>query len=151
MKLNITKKQYEIIIRALDVSSYVYGPLSDFADKKYKKESSEIDAVKDELLSHTKEFDFEENVEDFEGKNVLTEEYSEKTLDDMFTYDDYVTFDNLAGKLGMRDFRKKYTQEEIDKMAEEHHGYLGVPLYEFEKKYYDEFNENEYDRLYIKD
>ena len=36
-------------------------------------------------------------------------------------------------------------------MSRKNDGYLGVPLYDFEKKYYDEFNENEYERLFIKE
>ena len=36
-------------------------------------------------------------------------------------------YENLANKLDLRDFKMKYSQAEIDKMIEEHNGYLGVP------------------------
>ncbi|KKQ34864.1 MAG: hypothetical protein US50_C0034G0005 [Candidatus Nomurabacteria bacterium GW2011_GWB1_37_5] len=147
MKINITKKQYETIIKALEISSFIYGPMSDFVDDKFKKDADDMDSVQEELLLNAEEFDFDKNME--EGD--LKEEYYEKILNDLSEYDDYELFENLANKLGWRDFRKKYTQEEIDKMSEEHGDYLGVPMYEFEKKYYDEFNKNEYNRLYVKE
>ena len=36
-------------------------------------------------------------------------------------------------------------------MSEASHGYLGPELFDFENKYYKEFAENEYNRLYIKE
>lgn len=32
MKIEINKRQYEIIIKALTVSSFIYGPIGDFVD-----------------------------------------------------------------------------------------------------------------------
>ena len=151
MKINISKIQYENIIKALEISSFVYGDLSDFVEKKYKKDVDTLENIQKDLLKYAKEFDFEKNTENFEGEVVLREEYYEKLLDDLFLYDDHQLFENLANKLGRRDFDRKFTEEEIEKMSEEHGGYLGVPLYDFEKKYYDEFNEYEYNRLYIKE
>ncbi len=151
MKINISRTQYENIIKALEISSFVYGDLSDFVEEKYKTDVDILENVQKELLKYAKEFYFDKNTENFEGKIILREEYYEKLLDDLFLYDDHQLFENLADKLGWRDFEKKFTKEEIKKISEEHSGYLGVPLYDFEKKYYDEFNEHGYDRLYIKE
>lgn len=151
MKININKTQYENIIKALEISSFVYGDLSDFVDEKYKKDVVALENVKNELVEYAKEFSFDKNTENFEEKVILREEYYGKLLDDLFLYDDHQIFEGLADKLGWRDFRVKYSNEEINKMSEESGGYLGVQLHDFEKKYYDEFNEHEYDRLYIKE
>src|SRR3989344_5230506 len=150
MKINISKIQYENIIKALEISSFVYGDLSDFVEEKYKKNVNTLENIQKDLLEYAKEFDFDKNTENFEGKVILREEYYSKLLDDLFLYDDHQLFENLSNKLGLRDFNRNFTKEEIEKISEEHDGYLGVPLYDFEKKYYDEFNEHEYDRLEIK-
>ncbi|MEK9175656.1 MAG: hypothetical protein AAB795_03660 [Patescibacteria group bacterium] len=151
MKININKTQYENIVKALEISSFVYGNLSDFVDEKYKKDVNTLENVQKDLLEHAKEFHFNKNTENFEGKIILREEYYEKLLDDLFLYDDHQLFENLANKLGWRDFKRKFTKEEIEKMSEKYNGYLGVPIYDFEKKYYDEFNKHEYDRLEVKE
>ncbi|MEI7709702.1 MAG: hypothetical protein WCI76_03230 [bacterium] len=151
MKINISKNQYENIIKALEISSFVYGNLSDFVDHKYKKRVDALESTQKDFLKFAKEFDFDKNTENFEGEVVLREEYYEQLLNDLLLYDEQQLFENLANKLGWRDFERKFTKEEIEKMSEERGGYLGVPLYDFEKKYYDEFNEHEYGRLEIKE
>ena len=151
MKINITKNNYELIIKALSMSSFVYGNLSDFVDNKYKKDSDDLEILESYLLEYANDFHFNKNIDSFDGKLYLNEEYNDAVLDDLFLYDDQQVYENLANKLDLRDFKMKYSQAEIDKMIEEHNGYLGVPLYDFEKRYYDEFEEHNYDRLFIKD
>lgn len=150
MKINLTHKQYETLIKALETSSFVYGTLTDFVDEEYRKDLVSIESMAEDLLAHARVFNFSNNVEVFMNKDILKEEYYKKIFDDVIEYDEYITFKNLANKLGMRDFKEKYTTKEIEDMAEKSKGYLGVPLYDFEKKYYDEFNEYEYNRLYVK-
>jgi hypothetical protein len=36
-------------------------------------------------------------------------------------------------------------------MAKENHGYFGVALYDYEKKYWDEFEKNGFERLEVKE
>ncbi len=151
MKIEINKKQYEVIIKALNVSSFIYGPMSDFVDDKYKKDSKNIEEMEEDLLKYAKDYNFKKNIDDFEGKIIVNEKYTDKILKELDDYDDYITCDNLAMELGRRDFRNKYNKEEIEKMFEDHGGYLGVPMFEFEKKYYDEFDKHSYQRLYIKE
>ena len=49
MKINITKKQYEVLIQSLETAGCVYGPMSDFVDDKYKKNTKEINEVTEHL------------------------------------------------------------------------------------------------------
>lgn len=151
MKINITKKQYETLLKTIAVSQFVYGALGDFVDEKYKKESTKLEELERHLASHAKDFGFEEITEEFEGERVIKMEgdWYHSIYEDIEEYDEYKLFQNLANKLGWRDFRRDHTKEEIDKMAEESGGYLGVPLYDYEKKYYDEFSEHDYSRLEI--
>ena len=81
MKISITKKQYEILMKSLEASSFIYGPLSDFVDDKYKKEAKEIDKMEDYLLEYAKDFDFENNLCKCKpGVIHLDESYYDKIL-----------------------------------------------------------------------
>ena len=150
MKINISKKQYEVLIKALEMSSFIYGPLSDMVDKKFKKDSDEIESLEKYFLTYAKDFHFEKNLCSPDELH-LDEDYYMKILDDLEQYDDRQLFDNLANELAKRDFRNKYSKKEIEALHKEHGDYLGVPMYDFEKKYYDEFNDKGYDRLFIKE
>lgn len=150
MKINISKKQYEVLIKSLEMSSFIYGPMSDFVDDKFKKDAEEIEEVEKYLLEFAKDYDFEKNLSS-PKELYVSEEYYDKILDDLNLYDEQQLFENLASELGKRDFHAKYSKEEINEIIKKYGNYLGVPLYEFEKKYYDEFNENGYDRLFIKE
>ena len=69
----------------------------------------------------------------------------------MDDYDECELLNGLANKLAWRDFRRDYSETEREEMAEKNGGYFGVPLYAYEKKYWDEFEKYEYDRLEIKE
>ena len=73
----------------------------------------------------------------------------EKILDVVSEYDDWQLCENLASKLARRDFLNTFSKKEIEIMGTKNGGYFGVELYDFEKKYYDEFNKFEYDRMYV--
>lgn len=151
MKIEINKKQYEELIRGLNVSSFIYGTMSDFVDDKYKKDIKIIEEVEKEMLRYAKDFNFGKNIEKFEGENTLRERYLDRNLSDLNDYDEYITYENLARELGRRDFFNKHTKEEIKKMTKESNGYLGALTYDFDEKYYNEFNKYGYSRLYIKE
>ncbi len=150
MKINISKKQYETLIKSIEVSSFIYGPMSDMVDNKYKKDSDEIEELLNYFLQYTNDFDFDKNLCK-EGDLHLDEDYDDKILEELELYDEQQMFENLAYELGKRDFNNTYSKGEIDKIKEEHGDYLGVPMYEFEKKYCDEINKNGYKRFYIKE
>lgn len=81
MKINITKKQYEILVKSLEANSFIYGPMSDFVDDKYKKDTVEIEEVQKYLLQYAKDFDFENNLCECGAKDPhLDEDYYEKIL-----------------------------------------------------------------------
>ncbi len=150
MKINISKKQYETLVKAIEVSSFIYGPMSDMVDDKYKEDADDLDALEKYFLQFAKDFDFEKNLCK-QGDQHLDEEYDDKILEDLQLYDEQQMFENLAYELGKRDFLNTYSKEEIAKMKADHGDYLGVQMYEFERKYYDEININGYKRFYIKE
>lgn len=147
MNLELNKEQYQNLIRALEVTGYVYGPLGDFISDDFKKQGGEIEDLENYLLSFAKDFDFGHNVDQFEGKNVVSEEYSEKILDDVFEYDDYVFWEELARQLAQRDLYKIYSQSELKDMNDKERI---TKQYELEEKYWKEFEKRGVDRVNLK-
>ena len=150
MKIDITAQQYKTLINALKVSSFIYGPMSDMVDAKYKKEVNKIEDIESQLLKHAKDFGMADSVEEFDGKLHVKETYYDKILDDLGEYDDWQTFENITNELAKRDFRADHSAAEIKEIAKKNRGYLGVEIYDYEEKYYNEFRKHGYDRLYIK-
>lgn len=149
MKVELTKEQYKNIIHFLGITSFIYGPLGDFVDEKYKKGSDDIDKIEDYLLNFAQDFDCQNITEKFDGRNVIKDEESDKYLDVIREYDDYIFWDELANKLAWRDFEKEHSKEELAGMEKENGGYFGVALYDYEKKYWDEAENYGIDRLEI--
>jgi hypothetical protein len=151
--IEISREHYEAIVNALEISGSVYGTISDFCNDDYKKDLALGEDTLQYLLGKAKDFDFQSNIEEDEELGVfLKEEYSSPLLDVLLDeYDPYIANDFLSRELAKRDMRNTYTKEKIDVLVQEHHGYLGVPLYDFEEKYYDEFDEHGFERLYIRE
>ena len=150
MKIELTKEQYQDLIKANAIGNAVLGILGDSFPDEYKQQSNTIDSLQEYLLKYAGEFDSNDLIEDFEGKEVLSQEYyEEKIMPIVDTYDDVTVCDDLARALARRDFRRDFTQAEIRKMAKQNGGYLGVEMYDYEKKYWDEFDKHDYDRLEI--
>ncbi|MCK4554043.1 hypothetical protein KAU19_03705 [Candidatus Parcubacteria bacterium] len=144
MKINITKKQYKRLIEAVSIANGIVGVLGDVSRKTdYKKHSNEIEELEKYFLQFADDF----------GCGHLADEdmYEDHILPIIDDYEDYATHDCLANKLAWRDFRKDYSEKEINEMSKESNGYLGPQLYKYEKKYWDEFEKNEFERLEIKE
>lgn len=151
--ISISREQYEAIIKALEISGSVYGTVSDFCNEDYEKDLLQGETTLQYLLGKAKDFDFQNYTEEDEEFGIfLKEEYSSPLLDIFLDeYDPYIAQDFLARELAKRDMKNMYTKEKIDALIQEHNGYLAVPLYDFEEKYYDEFSEYGFERLYIRE
>ena len=152
MKINITKEQYENLIIMNGIASSVLGILGDsMPDMNYKKRADKMEKVEEYFLQYAEDFGCEEFTEDHDGKKIFKEEMYEKhimtIIDD---YDQLELFNGLANKLAWRDFRKDHSEKEIGMMREENGNYFGPELYDYEKRYWDEFKKYEYERLDIK-
>ena len=151
--ITLSREQYEAIIKALEISGSVYGTIRDFCNEDYEKDPVQGEETLQYLLEKAEDFDFQNNIEKDEELGVfLKEEYSSQLFNVLLDeYDPYIANDFLSRELAKRDMRNMYTKEKIDVLVQEHHGYLGVPLYDFEEKYYDEFDEHGFERLYIRE
>lgn len=153
MKINITKQQYKELISMLAIANGIVGILGDvLPETEYKKRSNRMTDLENYFLQYAGDYGHEGLAQKYDREDILDDEfYENEILPIISDYDDYVTHDNLANDLAWRDFRRDHTQEELDKMAQENGGYFGVALHDYEKKYWDEFEENGFERLEIKE
>lgn len=151
MKINLTKAQYRNLILMSSLTSSIFGILKDsLDDEEYASQSNKMNELDEYLLQFAYDFDCEELVEKYEGKNVLKDDIYEKmTMSVLEEYGECETFDTLANKLAWRDFMKDHTEEEIKKMSKKNGGYFGVALHPYEKKYWYEFEKNGFKRVRI--
>ena len=149
MKTNIalTKKQYEVLMNALQIAGSVYGIMGDMVDKKYKKQSGEIDELESYLLESAEELGLGAMIEIFQKKKVLDEKYLEKAMDDLFEYDEFVFWDTLPRKLADRDLVQKLGKEKVRTMDSTAYIHAEYPI---EDEYRNEFDTHELERLEIK-
>jgi len=152
MKINITNKQYRALLTACGIADNILGYIGDsIQEPNYKPQAKEMDGLLSYLLQFAQDFGCEDLTEDFDGKKVLTDDAEEEMIWPIAKdYDECILFNNLANKLAWRDFRKNHSETEIKKMGGKT-GYLGPQLYDYEKKYWDEFEKYDYDRLEIKE
>ena len=117
MKINLTKKQYEALAKIIYLGNWMANAnRTGSKDDPHMKEYKEIT---DYIFSLAPEFGFPETFEhdlecDEHGKttevNHLHEEYDEETF-----------WEELCEILGERDFFKKYSKEEREKMTDDEH------------------------------
>lgn len=135
MKINISKRDYETIIKALDISEAVFGSLTDFVSESYREEYEGAKKAMSNLLKHSKDFKLDKIVEEYEGELFLSDLNPDFALNVLGEYVDLEIYQKLSNQLAWRDFRIKYSDEEIKKMDKSGTGYYGVELYPFEKRY----------------
>jgi hypothetical protein len=155
-------KQYETLVRALQVAGSVYGLMSDFVGADYKKQAEMMDELESWILGKAGEFGMAGEVEIFEGKNVLKDEATDKYTDDLIEYEEWAFWDVFAHKMADRDMaemeRKEQEQQaekvKAEKEGEPHklseHELLHLHL-ELEEKYATEFEEHGLDHVEIRE
>mgnify|MGYP001606038424 CR=1 FL=1 len=112
MKINLTKKQYETLTKAMEVGSSVYGILGDSIEGDYKKQSDEIENLRKYLLGLAHDFGFDDMTEKFRGKLIMSDNFSEKMHEAIDDYNDETFWHELETRLGKRDFERTMTKAE---------------------------------------
>lgn len=152
MKINITKEQYKELISMLAIANGIVGVLSDvLPGTEYKKRSNNMTDLENYFLQYATDYGHKGLTQKYDKDDILDDEFYENEIMPIISdYEDYATHDNLANDLAWRDFRRDHTEEELDKMVEKNGGYFGANLYDYEKKYWNEFDKNGFERLEIK-
>lgn len=87
---------------------------------------------------------------EYENRVILDDTfYENKILPTITDYEEFSVLETLSNELAWRDFRKDHSEKEIKEMAKKNGSYFGVALYDYEKKYWDEFEKYAYERLAI--
>jgi len=148
MKIDLTKKQYECLIKALEAADSVYGILGDSMPEDYKKQSDQIDDLRKYLLGFASEFSAEYMIEKFHGEIIMSDELSESLQEVMNDYDNETFWHELETRLGKRDFDRTITEAE-NKEMEENNGWYSNRIYGIYEAWSNEFEENGIERLGI--
>jgi len=104
MSINLTKKQYECLIKALEAANSVYGILGDSVSDEYKKQSNEIEELTDYFLSLARDFGMEHITQKYKEKLILDDVYAESLDEVIDDYNNEIFWDELQTRLGKRDF-----------------------------------------------
>ncbi|MBU0731865.1 hypothetical protein KKC88_03225 [Patescibacteria group bacterium] len=149
MKINITKKQYGNLMLISGIANSVLGNLSDMLpNSEYKNQAKEINDLEEYFLQYADDYDYGEFTRKNGKETVFNDEMNERCIMPIINeYDKCQFFSSLAAKLAWRDFKRDHTKKEIDEMAKINGGYFGVEIYDYEKKYWDEFEDHGFDRV----
>lgn len=148
MKVDLTKEQYECLIKAVEAGNSVYGILGDNVSDEYKKQSVQIEMLQKYLLGHASDFGMEHMVDTYMGELILSDGFSKELGEAMDDYDDETFWNELEALLGQRDFDRTTTakeQEEIKKNG----GWYPDRIHKLYEKWNKEFEKNGIERLEI--
>lgn len=145
MKINLTKKQFETLLKMTYIGNWAVNGVRSGAegDERIK----EYDDLEKYILSFAKEFGLEKYVDASDGDIYPSIEMEEGEARELIDYYDEDTFwEELVSRLAMRDFSRAYSQDAIKKMdfkerIEKDHPFL--------EKYWGEVDEYGIKRLEI--
>jgi hypothetical protein len=123
MSINLTKKQYECLIKALEAANSVYGILGDSVSDEYKKQSNEIEELTDYFLSLARDFGMEHITQKYKEKLILDDVYAESLDEVIDDYNNEIFWDELQTRLGKRDFERTITEAEKKEIIKNHGWY----------------------------
>jgi len=119
MKINITKKQYWKLMKAVYMADWMANAICN-SDM---KQNDDIKEIRNYVFSFAKEMGCGDYAE---YDNTLGTYYATFDMDDETTtrelinrYDDHMFWEEIADRLGERDFKKRYKQKDIKEMSNE--------------------------------
>lgn len=146
--IEFDKKQYEALVRVLQIAGSVYDILSDMVDERYDAPADEVEDLTSWILAKAGEFGMANIVEIFEGKNVLKDSVMDRYADDLTEYEEWAFWDVFAHKLADREMARRYKKDGAPRLNLEK--LLNIHI-ELEEKYEKEFDEHGLDHVEIKE
>lgn len=144
--VSFTKKQFKSLMKVVYLGNWMAN--AHRTDDKKK----EYEGIENYIFSLAPQFGFDQYVhhEKSDGKHYYpTSDFEEGTDVHILheAYDEETFWDELAERLGKRDFMKKFTKQEIEEMERDE---CFTKLYECIDKWNEEFYEHGIERLSIK-
>lgn len=149
MTVNLSKEQFETLIKAVQAGASVYGILGDSVSEEYKKESDDIEKLRSYLLGVATDYGFEDMTEMFMGKMIMSDEWSEKLHEVIDEYNNETFWHELETRLGKRDFWRTITEAERAEI--ENDNWYPSRINDVYEKWGEEFEKYGIDRLEIKE
>lgn len=146
--IEFDKKQYEALVRALQVAGSMYDILSDMVDGEYGAQADDINDLESWVLAKAGEFGMAHLVTIFEGKNVLKDDAMDRYIDDLTAYEEWAFWDVFAHKLADREMARRYKRSDISKLNMEE---LFDVHIELEEKYGRELDEHGLNHVEIRE
>ena len=146
--IEFNKKQYEALVRALQIAGSVYDILSDMVDERYDAPADDLSDLTSWVLAKAGEFGMANIVEIFEGKNVVKDDVADKYDEDLTEYEEWAFWDVFAHKLADREMARRYKKDGTPNLNLEE--LLDVHI-ELEEKYEKEFDDHGLDHVEIKE
>ncbi len=143
MKIDITKEQYETLMKTVYLANWMAGSAQDEPDQ-------EFEGFEQYVLSLAKDFGLDAySAFDEEGKLYYpTEEFEEKTgiVDTIGNYNMYAVWEEMVLSLSRRDLMAEFGEDAVSAMSEEE---LMEKEYPYILKYEEEFRENGFQNLFL--
>ena len=145
MKIDLTKEQYELLVKAVYLGNWMVKSTGE------ESADSDFDMIESHILSFAKDFgmgqyaDFDKE----EERHCPSRELEDDAELDGYIqrYDDYTFWEKLIYNLARRDMERKYGERPIARMTPEDHLVKEQPFIE---KYEKEFEENGLRNIVVK-
>jgi hypothetical protein len=134
MKINFTKKEYQLLVTLMEVADWVLTA----NDDEERQETKPYIDIRKKILSHFKEMGMEDCYQEHGGEYYETFEYEQTAQSTQFIerYNEDFFWEELINKLAERDFYQKYDDQEIDMETQI------TEITAFEEIYMNEINKN---------
>lgn len=145
MQIELTNEQYKELATLVCLGSWVRDDVAGIDGE----QNTPWENIQKRILFAAINENIPGLAEIFEGQIVPADELSEECEEIMEEFNEFQFFHELTLRLGQRDFYREASKEDI-KYIEDHHGLMPEKVHRYYRKYDEEFEKNDIDRLEIK-
>lgn len=146
MQIELTEEQYKEMAELVVLGYWVRGHVAEIRDEQDKGRWKN---AQNRILFAAMNNDIGGVAELFHGYIMPADELSSRVEEMMEEYDDDEFWHELEVRLGQRDFYRDVSTEELKKINEDN-GWLPDKVHDYYRKYEEEFDKYDIDRLEIK-
>jgi hypothetical protein len=149
--LEFSKAQYRELLFTIGMTIYLLELLTDLGGQtKYVASLKRMKALRDMVYRRAEDFGiYDWSEEESDGTFELSDTALERVGNVAHDVEEFFAYEHLSNVLAWRDFEREHTKKEIEEMGRENNGYFGVPLYDYEERYWNEFDAYGFNRLEI--
>ena len=154
MKIELDSKQYRDLMITIGIADGVLEMLREGLPEEkngaYIRQSDRIWALESHLLGYAKDMDCEDMAETHGGELTLSDAVFEQEVTPLLDhYNEYMVYDAMASELAWRDIVREIGAEEAEKLESANDEKSLERIQKYEAKYWDEFDQHDFNRLEI--